>query len=223
MSTTAVRTEEASAAARVGQVDMKLEVITLPVSDIDLAKSFYGGLGWRLDADFKDGDERAVQLTPPGSQCSIHLTDARQAPGSAQGMFLVVSDIQAARDEAAEARRRSGRGIPFRPGVPAPSAEWSAGSRLTTRATARMRRSRTRNGTAGCCRKSRRGSQGVWRATRRIRRSETWRRRCGGRRLRTASTRSAPASATRTGRPGTRRTCCRSRPEPSRRFERIRR
>jgi catechol 2,3-dioxygenase-like lactoylglutathione lyase family enzyme len=98
MSTTAVRGQDATAGARVGQVDMKLEVITLPVSDIDLAKSFYGGLGWRLDADFKDGDERAVQLTPPGSQCSIHLT-TKGKPGSAQGMFLVVSDIQAARDE----------------------------------------------------------------------------------------------------------------------------
>ena len=80
---------------------MKLEVVTIPVSDVDRAKAFYGSLGWRLDADFSRGDDRVVQFTPPGSQCSIHfgtnLTTA--APGSAQGLFLIVSDIQAARDE----------------------------------------------------------------------------------------------------------------------------
>jgi catechol 2,3-dioxygenase-like lactoylglutathione lyase family enzyme len=80
---------------------MKLEVVTIPVSDVDRAKEFYGGLGWRLDADFTKGDDHVVQFTPPGSQCSVHfgtnLTSA--APGSAQGVFLIVSDIQAARDE----------------------------------------------------------------------------------------------------------------------------
>ena len=98
MSTTAVRGQDATAGARIKQVDLKLEVITIPVSDMDLAKEFYGSLGWRLDADFKNGDERAVQFTPPGSGCSIHFT-TKGKPGSAQGMFLVVSDIQAARDE----------------------------------------------------------------------------------------------------------------------------
>ncbi|HKS57220.1 MAG TPA: VOC family protein [Steroidobacteraceae bacterium] len=84
-------------------VDMKLEVIAIPVSDIERAKRFYGSeLGWRLDADFIVGDEfRGIQFTPPGSQCSIHLgkgiTDAE--PGSARGLFLVVSDIEAARAE----------------------------------------------------------------------------------------------------------------------------
>ena len=78
-------------------VDLKLEVIAIPVSDIDRAKAFYSGLGWRLDADFMVGkDFRAVQLTPPGSPCSIHLSTTA-APGSTQGMFLVVSDIEAAR------------------------------------------------------------------------------------------------------------------------------
>ena len=77
-------------------VDMRLEVITIPVSDVERAKAFYGGLGWRLDADFSDGAERAVQFTPPGSQCSIHL--GKNAPGPAQGIFLIVSDIEAARD-----------------------------------------------------------------------------------------------------------------------------
>ena len=82
--------------------DMKLEVIVIPVSDVDRAKRFYGGLGWRLDADFASGsDWRAVQFTPPGSGASVifgtNLTAA--APGSAQGLYLVVSDIEAARKE----------------------------------------------------------------------------------------------------------------------------
>jgi catechol 2,3-dioxygenase-like lactoylglutathione lyase family enzyme len=98
MSTTTIRSKEATAEARVGQVDMKLEVITIPVSDIDRAKEFYEGLGWRLDADFSNGGDRAVQFTPPGSQCSIHF-GKNAKPGSAQGVFLIVSDIQAARDE----------------------------------------------------------------------------------------------------------------------------
>jgi catechol 2,3-dioxygenase-like lactoylglutathione lyase family enzyme len=80
-------------------VDLKLEAIPIPVSDVDRAKAFYGGLGWTLDADFMVGKTfRAVQLTPPGSPCSIHL-NTTAVPGSAQGMFLVVSDIEAARTE----------------------------------------------------------------------------------------------------------------------------
>ncbi len=98
MSTTAIGSKDATADARVGQVDMKLEVIPIPVSDIDRAKAFYEGLGWRLDADFRHNGDRAIQLTPPGSQCSIHF-NPKGTPGSAQGMFLVVSDIEAARDD----------------------------------------------------------------------------------------------------------------------------
>jgi catechol 2,3-dioxygenase-like lactoylglutathione lyase family enzyme len=80
-------------------VDLKLEVVGIPVSDVDRAKAFYGSLGWIVDADFMVGkDFRAVQLTPPGSPSSIHL-DTTAVPGSAQGMFLVVSDIEAARQE----------------------------------------------------------------------------------------------------------------------------
>jgi catechol 2,3-dioxygenase-like lactoylglutathione lyase family enzyme len=101
MSTTAIRSKDATTDAQVGKVDMKLEVITIPVSGVDRAKEFYENLGWRLDANFTGGGERAVQFTPPGSQCSVHfgtsLTSA--APGSAQSLFLIVSDIQAARDE----------------------------------------------------------------------------------------------------------------------------
>ena len=78
------------------KVDTKLEVITIPVSDVDRAKRFYEGLGWRLDADFSNNGRRAVQLTPPGSPCSIHL-GTTAAPGSAQGLFLVVDNIEAAR------------------------------------------------------------------------------------------------------------------------------
>ena len=83
-------------------VDMKLEVVTLPVSDVDRVKSFYQNLGWRLDADFVLGDDiRAVQLTPPHSECSIAfgkgLTTAE--PGSAQRLELVVANIDAARED----------------------------------------------------------------------------------------------------------------------------
>jgi catechol 2,3-dioxygenase-like lactoylglutathione lyase family enzyme len=100
MTSTAVRSQSTTADTRVGQVDLKLEVITIPVSDVDRAKEFYESLGWRLDADFSNGDDRAIQFTPPGSQGSIHFGKPSQsAPGSAQGLFLVVSDIQAARDE----------------------------------------------------------------------------------------------------------------------------
>jgi catechol 2,3-dioxygenase-like lactoylglutathione lyase family enzyme len=101
MSTTATRSQDTTTDARVGKVAMKLEVITIPVSDVDRAKEFYGGLGWRLDADFSKGDDRVVQFTPPGSQCSVHfgrnLTSV--PPGSAQSLWLIVSDIQAARDD----------------------------------------------------------------------------------------------------------------------------
>jgi catechol 2,3-dioxygenase-like lactoylglutathione lyase family enzyme len=84
----------------VGTIDMKLEVVTLPVADVERAKSFYQRLGWRLDADLKVGDDfHAVQFTPPRSQCSIHfgkgITTAE--PGSVQRLELVVEDIDAAR------------------------------------------------------------------------------------------------------------------------------
>ncbi len=85
-----------------GGIDLKLEVVVIPVSDVDRAKQFYANLGWRLDADFRfDNGFRVVQFTPPGSACSIQfgtkITSA--APGSAQGLYLIVSDIGAARDQ----------------------------------------------------------------------------------------------------------------------------
>jgi catechol 2,3-dioxygenase-like lactoylglutathione lyase family enzyme len=102
MSMTQVRGETAIEPPRARTVDMKLEVVVIPVSDVDRAKRFYGDLGWRLDADFAtDDDWRAIQFTPPGSGCSVifgrNVTAA--APGSARGLYLVVSDIEAAREE----------------------------------------------------------------------------------------------------------------------------
>ena len=82
--------------------DFRLEVVVLPVSDVELAKEFYGRLGWRLDADVARGEDfRLVQFTPPGSGCSIQFGTniASDAPGSAQGLYLVVLDIEAAREE----------------------------------------------------------------------------------------------------------------------------
>jgi catechol 2,3-dioxygenase-like lactoylglutathione lyase family enzyme len=99
MSNTAQRAAMSTGVAR---VDMKFEVVVIPVSDVDRAKEFYGRLGWRLDADFRfDNGFHVVQFTPPGSACSIQfgtkITPA--APGSAQNLYLVVSDIEAARAE----------------------------------------------------------------------------------------------------------------------------
>jgi catechol 2,3-dioxygenase-like lactoylglutathione lyase family enzyme len=86
--------------ASVPNLDMKFEIVVIPVSDVDRAKAFYAALGWRLDADFDNGkDFRIIQFTPPGSGCSVifgrNVTAA--APGSAQGLYLIVDDIAAAR------------------------------------------------------------------------------------------------------------------------------
>ena len=90
-----------NSALRAQTADMKLEVVVIPVADVDRAKRFYDSLGWRLDADFPFDNFRVVQFTPPGSGCSIqfgtNMTPA--APGSAHGLYLVVSDIEAARAE----------------------------------------------------------------------------------------------------------------------------
>jgi catechol 2,3-dioxygenase-like lactoylglutathione lyase family enzyme len=100
-------------------VDLKLEAVVIPVSDVDRAKEFYTSLGWRLDADFPfDNGFRVVQLTPPGSGCSIQfgtkITSA--APGSAQGLYLIVSDLDAARDELGAHGVKVSE--PFHPGTP---------------------------------------------------------------------------------------------------------
>src|SRR5499433_3881915 len=102
MGSTQMINEHATQAPTAAMVDLKLEVVVIPVSDVDRAKRFYGSLGWRLDADFGfDNGFRVVQFTPPGSGCSVQfgtkVTSA--APGSVQGLYLIVSDIEAARGE----------------------------------------------------------------------------------------------------------------------------
>ena len=100
MGTTAVSKESAPSEQRVGKVDMKLEVVTLPVSDVDRSKRFYESLGWRLDADFSSEDDHVLQFTPPGSEASVHIgTHLTDAPAGSAQMFLIVSDAQAAREE----------------------------------------------------------------------------------------------------------------------------
>ena len=102
MSTKPVPTKDATREVKAATVDMRFEIVVIPVSDVDRAKEFYGRLGWRLDADFTNGDDwRVIQFTPPGSGCSVifgkNVTPA--APGSAQGLYLIVSDIEPARKE----------------------------------------------------------------------------------------------------------------------------
>jgi catechol 2,3-dioxygenase-like lactoylglutathione lyase family enzyme len=102
MSDTQMGSEAATETPKARGIDMKLEIVVIPVSDVDRARGFYSKLGWRLDADFAAGDGfRVIQFTPPGSGASVifgkNVTAA--PPGSAQGLYLVVSDLKAARDE----------------------------------------------------------------------------------------------------------------------------
>jgi catechol 2,3-dioxygenase-like lactoylglutathione lyase family enzyme len=102
MSETSADATQRKLEARAATADMKFEIVVIPVSDVDRTKEFYARLGWRLDADFASGDDfRVIQFTPPGSGCSVifgkNVTAA--APGSAQGLYLIVSDIEAARTE----------------------------------------------------------------------------------------------------------------------------
>jgi len=102
MSSTDVTTDPSSEPRRVRTCDMKLEVVTLPVSDVDRAKAFYQSLGWRLDADIVVGDDfRVVQLTPPHSACSIAFGKGVTTgpPGSIQRLLLAVDDINVARED----------------------------------------------------------------------------------------------------------------------------
>src|SRR4051812_27314372 len=102
MSTNETSNERATRTASDGKVEMKLEVVFIPVSDVDRAKRFYLNMGWRLDADFNDGrDWRVGQVTPPGSACSFSFGKGvtKAAPGSVQGLLLMVDDVQAARAE----------------------------------------------------------------------------------------------------------------------------
>jgi catechol 2,3-dioxygenase-like lactoylglutathione lyase family enzyme len=102
MSSVEMSSESAAGTPPVQAGEMKLEVVVLPVSDVDRAKEFYERIGWRLDADIAAGEDfRLVQITPPGSSCSIqfgtNITAA--APGSAQSLYLIVADVEATREE----------------------------------------------------------------------------------------------------------------------------
>ena len=158
MSSTQVRTEQPRAAGvpTAATVDLKLEVVVIPVSDVDRAKSFYERLGWRLDADFAAGENwRGVQFTPPGSPCSIHLGNGitPAVPGSFKNLYLVVSDIEAAR------RELNGRGAEVTPtfhftgfgAPPSPGPDPNGGSYRP------MPRSAIRTATPGFFRRSKRG------------------------------------------------------------------
>lgn len=102
MATLDIDREAAITPSKSRNIDLKLEIVVIPVSDVDRAKAFYARLGWRLDADFASGDDwRVIQFTPPGSACSVifgkNVTAA--APGSARGLYLIVSDLEAARKD----------------------------------------------------------------------------------------------------------------------------
>ena len=214
MSSTDVRGGKASSGASATKVDLKLEVVIIPVSDVDRSKRFYESLGWRLDADFVVGDDfRIVQFTPPGSGCSIGFGKGvtAVAPGSAKGLELVASDIEAARAELV------GRGVdvsevfhgsPFSPA----GADQRPGPRARQLQVLRLLRGSRWQPVAAA------GGHGSAARPRRLRPDDvrrprrTWRARCGALRSLTASTRSAPASTTRTGPTGTPSTWCASRP-----------
>ena len=211
-----------------GTVDLKLEVVVIPVSDVDRAKEFYGNVGWRLDADFAfDDGVRIVQLTPPGSGCSIQfgakLTSA--SPGSVEGLYLIVSDLEVARRQTDRPRCRGRGGLPrrgdrreFQPGRERPAHGAGAGARHVWLVRDVRRPGRqplappgdhgTASGPGRSC--------GLHRLVRRM----IWLRRYVVPPPPTASMRSATAaSSTRTGRTGTPRTWRRSKRERSCRNE----
>src|SRR5712671_1914932 len=141
------------------KVDMKFEVIVIPVADVDRSKAFYSNLGWRLDADFSfDNGFRVVQFTPPGSGCSVQfgMKITTAAPGSAQGLYLIVSDIEAARKdlvargvEVSGVFHTSKPGAQFRP----ESDGRVSGPDPVTAATLPLLRSATQMATRGCSRR----------------------------------------------------------------------
>jgi predicted enzyme related to lactoylglutathione lyase len=210
MSTKELRRNEATGSTSVVDLDMKLEVVVIPVSDVDHAKKFYSRLGWRLDADRSAGDNfRLVQFTPPGSgssiQFGVNLTSA--APGSAQAMPLAVSDIEDARQQLVAKGVDVSEVFHLLKEPPADfkaSASALAAHNPTISATALSFPSQIRTATAGCCRKLRSGWPVASTPRRRpLRRRTTWRAHFGAPRPRTASTRSASGRPTRTGQFGT--------------------
>ena len=213
---------------RAQAVDMRLEIVVIPVSDVDRAKHFYGGLGWRLDADFAAGDDfRVIQFTPPGSGCSVifgkNVTAA--AAGSARGLYLIVSDIEAARAElldrgveVSEAFHGAGNvyaGVdePYLFGrlrVSGPDPEHR--SYRSFASIARSRRSAMQTATAGCSRKSPLDyPDGGTRTARHSPPQPSSRSHSDVPRPHTANTKSGAASAMRIGRTGTLNTSSASR------------
>ena len=209
MSSVERSSEPGTRTSRAGTTDLKLEVVVIPVSDIDRAKSFYTSLGWRLDADVTRGGFRLIQISPPGSACSIQFgTDmSSSAPGSASGLYLVVSDVEVARAEliahgaeVTEVFHEEEIGAAF---TPSARTIGSAVPRRGIRVTARSPRSRTRTATAGCCKRSPRDCRGgSIPRQRRLRPPPNCQVRFGAPKRRTVSTRPEPARQTRTGRTG---------------------
>ena len=215
----------------VADLDMKLEVVVIPVSDVERAKEFYLKLGWRLDADFdSDKDFRVLQFTPPGSGCSIifgkNVTAA--APGSVQGLYLIVSDIEATRAELL------GRGVEINEvfhdagsvyaGPDEPylfRRQRAAVGTQSIAATTRSPHSMIQTATVGCSRRLRRGCPGASTQQQRpSHRRAIWRAHFAAPRPRTESTRSASAGQMRTGPTGTPTIWWRSRAERSFRHNR---
>jgi predicted enzyme related to lactoylglutathione lyase len=203
-------------------LDMKLEIVVLPVSNVDRAKQFYGSLGWRLDADFASADGyRVIQFTPPGSGASVifgtNVTAA--APGSAKGLYLIVSDIEAAcKDLLSRGVKVSG---PFHGGGDVHSVPTSticsavSGSTARTRSAAAISRwplSAMRTAMVGCSRRLPRGFPVVSRVTRPLLRQQNLLPPCGVPPPRMASMRSEPAGMMRLGRTGTPSTSSANRP-----------
>jgi catechol 2,3-dioxygenase-like lactoylglutathione lyase family enzyme len=143
--------------SQAASIDLKLEVIVLPVSDVDRAKRFYGNMGWRLDADFSAGDDwRVVQYTPPGSSCSIHFGKGytTAVPGTVQGLMLVVDDIIRARAELIERGVEVSDVFHFAGVANVTETKGRVSGRIRRATpTARGRRSAIRMATAGSCRK----------------------------------------------------------------------
>ena len=209
-------------------VELKFEAVVIPVADSDRSKEFYGRLGWRLDADFGfDNGFRVVQFTPPGSGCSVQFGTKITAatPGSAQGLYLIVSDIEAARAQLAE-RGAEVSGV-FHPGSPGAQFEPGGGDgRVSGRAPDGQSYSSFAtfsdpDGNTWLLQEITTRLPGRVDSARRLTpRCRTWPARCGGRRPRTASTRSASGRPTRTGPTGTPRTWSRRRRERNCRRER---
>jgi catechol 2,3-dioxygenase-like lactoylglutathione lyase family enzyme len=168
MSSTQLSNDAARKASSARAVPFRLEVVVVPVADVDLAKTFYEGLGWRLDAD-AGGGNRVVQMTPPGSTASIIFGTGvtYDEPGSIDSLLLAVDDIEAAREEL-----RS-HGVDVSDVFHDPAVGWAAAGAPAPRAapraqipkdvpTRRMRRSAIPTATSGCCRRSPSAFRAAW-------------------------------------------------------------